>query len=170
VIGHWLRITCFLIYIAFTLAVYFTLKSYLPVQYAFLGALVCLLSLYTYIMSNQLAPETLFMLTTCLFFLRKARGDGLSNEAFSFLCATASYALRAIGITLFLAWIAEAFLKKQFRRALLRLTLSLLPIISWQSYIHRVQSSDEYKFPAYKYQRADYLFYNVSYTKNIFTL
>jgi len=32
-----------------------------------------------------------------------------------------------------------------------------------------VESSPNYKKAVYKYQRADYLFYNVSYTRNIFT-
>jgi hypothetical protein len=170
VVGHWLRITSFLSYLAFAGAVYFTLRSYLPAIYAFIAALVCLLSLYAYVMSNQLAPETLFMLTTSLFFFSSVRGDRLPNEASSYLFAAASYGLRTIGIALFLAWIAEAFLKKQFRRALLRVILSSLPIISWQSYIHRVESSHDYKSPAYPYQRADYLFYNVSYSRNLFKL
>jgi hypothetical protein len=61
-------------------------------------------------------------------------------------------------------------LQKRFRRAFVRLTLSLLPIVAWQSYIHWVESSRDYKVPAYEYQRADYLFYNVSYAKNIFIL
>ena len=85
VIGHALRITFFLIYIAFTLAVYFLLKKHLPVLYAFFGALITILSLYTYLMSNQLAPEILFGLTTTLFFLV----DGPVNRRFSFpsLCS-----------------------------------------------------------------------------------
>ena len=110
------RITSFLSYLGFAVAVYFTLRSYLPAIYAFIAALVCLLSLYAYVMSNQLAPETLFMLTTCLFFFSSARGERPLNQVSSYLFATASYALRTIGIALFLAWIADAFLKKQFRR------------------------------------------------------
>ena len=67
VVGHWLRITFFLVYIACALAVYFLLKKHLPILYAFLGTLVTVLSLYTYLMSNQLTPEYLFGLTTTLF-------------------------------------------------------------------------------------------------------
>src|SRR6476646_8113770 len=67
VVGHWLRITFFLVYIAFALAVYFLLRKRLPLLHAFLGALITVLSLYTYLMSNQLAPEILFGLTTTLF-------------------------------------------------------------------------------------------------------
>jgi hypothetical protein len=46
-VGHALRITFFLVYIAFALAVYFLLKRYLPPLYAFLGALITILSLLT---------------------------------------------------------------------------------------------------------------------------
>ena len=169
VIGHALRITFFLIYIAFTLAVYVLLKQYLPLPYAFFGALITILSLYTYLMSNQLAPEILFGLTTTLFFLFNKLDRRPPNSALAFLFATASYALRTIGVAVFAAWIGAALLEKRFKRAFVRLTLSLIPIICWQSYIHHVESSPDYKKPAYAYQRADYLFYNVSYTRNIFT-
>src|SRR5215831_1822903 len=169
VVGQWLRITFFLVYIAFALAVYFLLKKHLPVLYAFLGALVTVLSLYSYLMSNQLAPEILFGLTTTLFFLV----DGPVNRRFygipAFVLGTASYALRTIGVALFAAWIAEAVLNRKVRQAMLRISLSLIPIVCWQGYVHRVESSSNYKNPAYEYQRADYLFYNVSYTRNIFT-
>lgn len=169
VVGQWLRITFFLVYIAFALAVYFLLKKHLPILYAFLGALVTVLSLYTYLMSNQLAPEILFGLTTTLFFLV----DGPVNRRFygipAFVLGTASYALRTIGVAIFAAWIAEAVLNRKVRQAMLRISLSLIPIVCWQGYIHRVESSSNYKKPAYEYQRADYLFYNVSYSRNIFT-
>jgi hypothetical protein len=169
-VGHALRITFFLVYIAFALAAYFLLKQYLSLHYAFLGALITIVSLYNYLMSNQLAPEILFGLTTILFFACNKRDSRPANTVLSFLFATASYALRTIGVALFLAWIAEAVLQKHFRAAFVRLTLALIPIICWQSYIHRVESSHDYRSPAYAYQRADYLFYNVSYTKNIFSL
>ena len=169
VIGHALRITFFLIYIAFTLTVYVLLKQYLPLPYAFFGALITILSLYTYLMSNQLAPEILFGLTTTLFFLFDKLDRRPLDSALAFLFATASYALRTIGVAVFAAWIGAALLQKRFKRAFVRLTLSLIPIICWQSYIHHVESSPNYKKPVYKYQRADYLFYNVSYSRNIFT-
>jgi len=170
IVAHWLRLTFFLIYIMYGWSVYFTIRQYLPLQYAFLVALICLLSLYTYLMSNQLAPEILYALTTTLFFLCHKKGDRRIYRSLSFLLATASYALRTIGVALFAAWVAEALLKKQFRRAILRLALSLIPIICWQGYIHRVEASHNYQHPAYEYQRADYLFYNVSYARNIFGL
>jgi hypothetical protein len=170
IVGHWLRMTWFLGYLAFTLSVYFMLKRYLSRGYAFVGTLICLLSLYIYLMSNQLAPEVLFCLTSCLFFLSSGSTNATRNSVFAFLFATASYALRTIGIALFAAWVADALLRRRFSQAFLRLALSLVPIICWQSYIHQVESSHDYKSPPYQYQRAPYLFYNVSYSKNIFAL
>ena len=170
VVGHWLRITFFLIYIAFALAVYFLLRKHLPLLYAFLGALITILSLYTYLMSNQLAPEILFGLTTTLFFLFNGRVNERLYNIPSFVLGTASYALRTVGIALFAAWIAEALLNRKFKQAMLRIIPSLIPIVCWQGYIHRVEGSSQYKNPAYEYQRAEYLFYNVSYTRNIFGL
>jgi hypothetical protein len=168
-VGHCLRITFFAVYVAFAFSVYFLLRQYLPLLYAFLGALISILSLYTYLMSNQLAPEILFGLTTTLFFICDKRASRPAHDVVSFVFATASYALRTIGVALFVAWIGAALLERRFKCVFLRLALSLIPIIGWQSYIHRVESSHDYKSPAYEYQRADYLFYNVSYAKNIFT-
>jgi hypothetical protein len=38
----------------------------------------------------------------------------------------------------------------------------------WVGYIHHVESSPQYMRPAYAYQHADYLYFNISYTKQIF--
>jgi hypothetical protein len=43
----------------------------------------------------------------------------------------------------------------------------MLPILGWQAYIAGVQAGASYATPAYPYQRADYLFYNVSYAANL---
>jgi hypothetical protein len=42
-----------------------------------------------------------------------------------------------------------------------------LPIALWQANVERVHRSDEYRHPAYEYQRAPYQFYNVSYADNV---
>jgi hypothetical protein len=43
----------------------------------------------------------------------------------------------------------------------------MLPVVGWFSYVQYVESSAEYQRPAYAYQRADYMFYNVSYARNV---
>ncbi len=45
--------------------------------------------------------------------------------------------------------------------------MALVPVVAWFSYVHLVEASAEYKHPAYAYQRADYMFYNVSYARNV---
>jgi len=40
----------------------------------------------------------------------------------------------------------------------------------WMGYIHRVESSPQYTQPAYAYQHADYVYFNISYGKQIFRL
>jgi hypothetical protein len=39
--------------------------------------------------------------------------------------------------------------------------------VGWQAYVAEVQAGASYAAPAYSYQRADYLFYNVSYGTNL---
>lgn len=116
VVGQWLRFTFFIIYIIFSFSIYFLLKRYLPLQYAFPATLICLLSLYNYLMSNMLAPEILFGLTTTLFFLCHTQNNRRVYFIFSYILALASYGLRTIGVALFAAWIAEALLKKEFKQ------------------------------------------------------
>ena len=43
----------------------------------------------------------------------------------------------------------------------------LVPIVLWQAHVERVRASDEYRRPAYSYQRAPYQYYNVSYAENV---
>jgi hypothetical protein len=81
--------------------------------------------------------------------------------------AAAAYGLRTIGIAALVAWVAESLANRRFRQAAIRLPLALIPIACWVSYISLVESGQEYRNVAYKYQRADYLFYNVSYGRNI---
>jgi hypothetical protein len=49
-----------------------------------------------------------------------------------------------------------------------RLGIALLVVGGWQSRIAAVEKNPAYSTPAYPYQRAEYLFYNVSYARNVF--
>ena len=166
-VGQWLRLTFFVVYVLSGLATYVLLTRHLPLRYAFFATLICLLSVYNYLMSNLLVPELLFGLATILFFLCHERSHRRHHFALAYVAAVAAYGLRSIGVALFAAWVAEALLQKDFKQMAVRLALSLIPVLGWQGYIHHVESSVDYQQPAYAYQRADYLFYNVSYGRNI---
>jgi hypothetical protein len=64
------------------------------------------------------------------------------------------------------AWIAESLIRRRFRQAAIRAAVSAVPVLLWQVHIWRVTASDEYHHPTYSYQRADYQYANVTYSKN----
>jgi hypothetical protein len=45
--------------------------------------------------------------------------------------------------------------------------LAIVPVLLWQVHVGRVHRSEEYRHPAYSYQRAAYQHYNVTYFENI---
>jgi len=167
VIGSWLRYFFFLVFIACILASYVLSRIYLPVPFAFLATIVCLFNLHTYFLSDLCFPEILFELTTVLFFLLKADKREKFFAVWAPVLAIISYGLRSIGIALLAAWVGESLLNRQFKKAALRIAISAIPVLCWQGYILHVESGTQYKQPAYAYQRADYMFYNVSYARNI---
>jgi hypothetical protein len=170
IVGHWLRLSFFLIFAVYIFTIYLMLRNCLPLQYAFLGTLVCLFNLQTYFMSDLLFPEIPFGLATILFTLCHNNNSRRIYPILAAFFAMAAYALRTIGIALLAAWVVESLFNRNIKRAVIKLTLALIPILCWQSYISFVESGSQYNHPVYEYQRADYLFYNVSYAKNIFRL
>jgi hypothetical protein len=166
-VGEWLRVSAFLIFIAFIYAVFRLLKIYLSLGYAFWGTMLCLFSVHVYFLSDLCFPEILFSLTTILFIfcIRKEENSRYSIAAYFF--AVAAYALRTVGLAVFAVWVLESLIKRRFKQAALRLILVSIPVACWQFYIASVESSYEYNHPAYSYQRAPYMFYNVSYARNI---
>lgn len=170
IVGRWLRLSFFVVFAAYTVAVYLLLRRFLTLCYAFLGTLVCIFSLQTYFISDLLFPEIPFGLATILFVLCNQDNSKRAYPMLAAFFAVAAYALRTIGIALLVAWVAESLFNRRFKTAAIRLMIALIPIVCWQSYISFVESGHQYKSPVYEYQRADYLFYNVSYGKNIFRL
>lgn len=83
------------------------------------------------------------------------------------VCAVAAFMLRSAGIALLAAWVGEAVFRGKFGQALLRAAVAVLPVLAWHAYLNNVTSSDEYRQPAYAYQRAAYQYYNVPYAENI---
>ena len=115
-------------------------------------------------------PEIPYALCSVGFFLAHDRGSARLDTACAVVLAFAAFFLRSVGVALFVAWIAESALDRRFRVAAMRLAASLVPLLAWQLHVARVENSAEYREPAYAYQRADYLFYNVSYAQNVFRL
>jgi hypothetical protein len=167
VVGRWLRLSFFLIFAAYIPTTYLVLRKFLPKGYALIATLIVGLNVYTTVLSDWCFTEIPFALVTMLFVLFNSHGDGRLSRLFAAGSVTAAYLLRTAGIALLAAWIGEAVFRQQYRRAALRLTIALLPFLAWYGYVLRVEFSDPYLHPAYAYQRADYLFYNVSYARNL---
>ena len=89
------------------------------------------------------------------------------REVASFILATTGFLLRTAGVALLAAWVLEAVVRRHWRLTMARGLVAMLPIITWQMHVARVTHSYEYSHPAYLYQRAPYLMYNVSYAENI---
>ncbi|MBA3966949.1 MAG: hypothetical protein H0X47_14495 [Nitrospirales bacterium] len=169
-VGVWLRRFFFVTFFAYILSIYMVLKIYLPLNLAFIGTVICLFHSRMYFMSELLFPEILFGLATTSFVLVNQRVHTKPGEVAAGLLGIVAFGLRTVGVALLAAWVAESLLNKNFKRAGIRCAVALIPLLCWQAYIISVVTGPEYIQPAYDYQRAEYMFYNVSYAKNIFTL
>ena len=116
---------------------------------------------------EPLFAEVPFGLVTVLFVLCNLRNSNPFYEALAALFAVTAFLLRAAGVALFVAWVAESLARKQFKRAAVRLLISAIPVLCWNAYVVQVEGGPSYSIPAYPYQRAPYLNYNVSYATNL---
>lgn len=165
-VGQALRITFMVVFLCFAGVSYLLARRFLKPNPACGAALVCIFSLHTYFMSDMCFPEILYGLVTVAFVLHGRGAAGWKRSTVTFLLAAAAYLLRTVGIVALVAWVGESLFRKNWRQAALRGFLAALPVIAWQGYIVSVEKSSLYANPAYAYQRADYLFYNVSYARN----
>lgn len=166
-VGPLLRISFFVLFTAYGLAVYFLARSFLRAGPAFLAAVVSLCHVLPIFMGDLLFTEIPFALTTVLGLLVLRKAPSLSGQAAAGVLAAASYLLRSVGLAFLAAWVASAALERRYGRAALRLAAALVPVLLWQGYIGSVKAGEEYGKPAYEYQRADYQFYNVGYVENV---
>ncbi len=169
VVAPWLRLTCCAIFIAFTLATYAVLRRWLSVAVAVLGTVLVVLQVETFTMSELFYPEILYALLTLCFFLVTRRAQSVGTDVAAFVLATLAYLTRSVGLALLLAWVMESLLQRRFRQALLRGVAAAVPVLAWQGYVASVTRGAEYAQPAYVFQRAPYMFYNVTYAANIGT-
>ena len=167
VVGPWLRLWFFVLFVAYIMCIYWLLRHYLPKHYAFWGTTICLLSVQTYLLSDLCFPDVLFGLLTVAFLLVHPTEGRIPSKGLAGVFAIAAFASRTAGIALLATWVAESLLKKQWKTAVVRAVVALVPVVAWFSYVHLVETSAEYEHPAYAYQRADYMFYNVSYARNV---
>jgi hypothetical protein len=167
IVGGWLKLFFFSFQTAFVLATYFMLKLLVPRWAAFLGALALLLNVQVVFHSNLFFAEMPFGLVTVLFVLCNRRSGHRLHDALSAVLGVTAFTLRTAGVALLAAWVAESLARKQFKRAAVRLVISAIPVLTWNAYIFHVERSPSYTTPAYPYQRAPYLNYNVSYATNL---
>jgi hypothetical protein len=166
VAGHWLRLTYAGFFLAYVVAVYFLAAQFLPLSFAFLTGMITLLHVHSSWMSDLLFAEIPFALVTILFLLLSSSQSRQRTGPAGGL-AVAAYLLRSVGIAALAAWVAESFVGRKPRQLIVRGFIALVPILGWQLYIKRVETSQEFAHPAYAYQRAPYQYYNVSYLENI---
>jgi hypothetical protein len=167
VVGRFLRLSSFLAFATYVFAIYVLLRRHLSSAYAFFGTVVCLLNVHTYFLSDLCFPDLLYALLTVGFILTCSSDKRWPTHAWAGAFAITAFALRTAGIALFAASIGEGLVRRQWKTAAIRVAISVVPVVGWFSYVQYVETSAEYQRPAYPYQRADYMFYNVSYGRNL---
>ena len=173
IVGPWLRVSNAALFLGYALAVLALALNYLRPTFALLATALCLLHHSTIFLSDVLFADLPFALVSVVFALVVVRRDSpwlhrtWQRELLAFALATAGFFLRTAGVALFAAWVIEALARKAWRLAFARTVLALLPVLIWQMQVERVRRSDEFRHPAYAYQRAPYQFYNVSYADNV---
>ena len=166
IVGRWLKLLFFCFHASLAFATYFLLKRFVPRWLAFGGAVALLLNVQVTFYSNLFFAEVPFGLATVLFALCN-RGRHRVHEVLAAVFAVTAFLLRTAGAALLVAWVAESLVKREFGRAAVRLLISAIPVLGWNAYVWHVEHSPAYTTPAYAYQRAPYLNYNVSYATNI---
>ena len=171
IVAPWLRSSYAALFVAYSLVVLALAKRHLLPGFALAATALCLLNMMTIFLSDLLFAELPFAVVSVVFALVAASGLPTSRpwmrETASFALAAAGFFLRTMGVALLAAWVMEALIRRRWRLAVLRAAFALLPIVLWQTHVARVRGSDEYRRPAYNYQRAPYQYYNVSYAENV---
>lgn len=167
-VGQQLRLTFLLLSIALGLGAFALFRCYLAPGPAVAAAAVCMLHTSAIFVSDIAFAELPYTLVTVLFFIVSRKGvPAWSREAFAGLLGVAAFLLRTSGIALLAAWVAGGLLQRRLRVAAVRFALVFPFVLGWQIYVAAVERGPSYIVPNYTYQRADYLFYNVSYARNV---
>ena len=167
IVGHWLRASFGLLTVIYVVATYALARQFLTPGRSVFVALITAFYLHTTFLSDLLFAEIPFGLATVLFFVVGRAGGTMTRFGLQAAFGAAAFLLRSAGIALLAAWVMEAAIQRRWIAAVSRGVIAAIPLVAWQSYIARVQASEEFRHPAYAYQRATYQFYNVSYAENI---
>ena len=167
VAGHLFRWTMAVITAAYVLAAYRVARWWLPPIAAFAAALLVSVHSTTVFMSDLCFAEVPFGLVCLGFIALNRTGRRWPHEAVTGVMGAACYFLRTLGLAVLAAWVLEAAFRRRFGLAALRATVAAIPVLAWQAYVANVTHSPDYAHPAYAYQRAAYLMYNVSYAENL---
>jgi hypothetical protein len=171
IVAPWLRSSYAALFVAYSLVVLALAKRHLSTGFAVAATALSILQIMTIFLSDLLFAELPFAVVSVVFALVAANGLPTSRpwvrETASFALAAAGFLLRTIGVALLAAWVMEALIRRRWQLAVARGALALVPIVLWQAHVERVRTSDEYRRPAYDYQRAPYQYYNVSYAENV---
>lgn len=167
VVATFLKRTWFIGFLFVVAGTGLVLSRFLPVNWAWFGAFLCILNLPTYLNFNQASGEVPFTIASTGFLVAYYSKWSRKAELLASVAAAAAFFARPTGIALLAAWALDALLRKQYWRLATRTLVALASVAAWQGYIHSVESSSEYRSPAYSYQRADYLYANVSYARNL---
>ncbi len=172
IVAQWLRRSYAVLFAVYALAALALAKHFLPHALAVVTVVLCLLHHQSIFLSDLLFAELPFALVAIAFALlacnfRSSSHSWLSESA-SFILATTGFLLRTAGLALLVAWILEALTRWKWRTAFARAAFAVILVVAWQAYVSHVRRSDHYAHPAYKYQRASYQYYNVSYGENVF--
>ena len=181
VVGTWLRALYFLLSLALTVSGYRLARDHLPPTRAFVAAAVSVLALHTWYLAGVLYTEIPTALLAVWFGICARRAARPWYWVATAALGVGAFALRTAGIALLAAWALAALVERparsgerlgtRWRTGLAQLGAraapGLLAIVAWQAYVGAVTSSDEYRHPAYPYQRAPYQYSNVTYRENI---
>ena len=137
-----------------------------PIQALLIGAITGLSFYGFFYPSETLYTELPFALVSILFLLCQRRSDQPVYAIGSGILVVAAYLLRTAAIALLAAWVVESLIRRRFLEAAVRGVVVAIPVLAWQAHIWQVTSSQEYKRPAYAYQRAPYYYSNVTYGEN----
>ena len=166
-VGHALRLSFFVIFSIYLIAVYSIARQFLQPVLALAVGVITAINSNCFFVSDFLFADIPFSLTVIVFVLLNRQSQKPLYFFLTSLAAIAANLLRTAGIGLLAAWILESVCEKNWKQTVLRTSVSLLPVVAWQGCIAWVTSGDEFKNPCYAYQRAPYVYYNVTYLENL---